>query len=457
MSGKKAAPQKPAQRKQRSLLLRPTKRDDRIALGLALVAVVALLGVFLLAPARHVAHTVAQKPEQLAALPATPPTKMLTGWTTAANLLAGLSRPVVADGIIISARFAGSDPVVGSPAFSQVATVVGIDPQTGTELWTYERKETPLCQLTSAFNLVIAIYRTGAGCGDVVALDPQTGEYHGTRSAQATMNPGIITSNDAIGLVAPERLELWRNDLVRTLEYGTVWAPQEAGKQPYADCKILSALTRKQVVATTESCPDHPGVTMLRIQKRDPADSRAPEVSASQELRIAGAVLVGVGQQAVTVYIPDPQAPRLEAYSLTGQKLGVTDLKEKSPQVTAYLEDNDPAAPVASFIPVTADLPHHMQWFDGRTLFLLHPTSMLPECQFADAVGTGVAWGNQLVYPTAAGLAVADWTTCQQVNTIAVDRGGYAGSIGLNLAQDALVENRFNSLVGLFSGSSQKN
>ena len=47
-----------------------------------------------------------------------------------------------------------------------------------------------------------------------------------------------------------------------------------------------------------------------------------------------------------------------------------------------------------------ADLPHNMTWFDGKRLYLFLPSMMTVSQEFDDAIGTGIALSEQLIYPT---------------------------------------------------------
>ncbi|QPK79709.1 hypothetical protein G7Y31_03115 [Corynebacterium lizhenjunii] len=336
--------------------------------------------------------------------------------------LPGVVRPVVAHGLLIT---------------SDGDTVSAIHPD-GTRAWHYERSDAPLCSLGVAWGRVVATYRTGVGCGDVVAIDAQTGQYAHTRSAINSAEVSAISSNDRIGTVSAERAELWRSDLVRTVEYGFVEAKQEPNKQPHEDCVLGSALTRKETFAITETCDGDDQTTWLRLLDATPEDSRAPEVDADVEISSPGVRLVAIGQEAAAVYVPGPQ-PQIRSFSKTGAELAASN-------VPASPAAEHPASP---FVPATADLPHHMTWFDGERLHLLSPTRLSVERTIEQAIGTGVAVGERLLAPTRDGIAVIDWSTGDIERTIPVDRQGYTGPVYLAMAGTSIVEARGNELVVL--------
>ena len=242
-----------------------------------------------------------------------------------------------------------------------------------------------------------------------------------------------------MGTAGAGRVELWRSDLVRTVEYGLVEAPQEAGLQPNPDCRITSALTRTSLLAVTETCPD--GSSWLRLQKATPEESRSPEVERDIPLDDPAARLVAVGESAATVHFPGEQ-PQLVSYDRQGRET------ERQPTAPAPLVADSPAP----FAAATADLPHHMSWFDGHRLHLLTPTDLRVDHVFEGAVGTGVAVADRLLFPVAEGVAVADWVTGTVERTIPVDRGGYTGMIALDVVGDTVVEKREGQIVGLAAG-----
>ncbi|MEZ2121478.1 MULTISPECIES: PQQ-binding-like beta-propeller repeat protein [unclassified Corynebacterium] len=332
-------------------------------------------------------------------------------WRAADAAVPAQARPVTAAGLVLTA-------VDG--------VLTARDPNSGDAVWSYRRDNHPICSLGAAFDRVYATYLTQAGCGDVIGFEASTGEYRAARSSPAPDETVPIRSNDAVGTVSAERVELWRNDLVRTVEYGEVEAKQEPALQPNEDCVIDSALTRTGNLAVVEHCPasdEHGAGYWLRLQKRDPEDSRKPEIIAEAFLGTEKAEIVVIGQNGAGVYLAgsETQPPRIEVYDLEGVQTSVTEL---------------PASPLVAsvrgvFAPATADLPHHMSWFDGERLYLFHPSTLELKQTFTDALGTGIAVEGRLLYPTADGIAVADWDTGVVERTIPVDRGAYTGPVAL--------------------------
>ncbi|STC69868.1 hypothetical protein [Corynebacterium pilosum] len=387
-------------------------RGDLIATGvIALIALVAVLIAYFSAPIRSAELNPAS--EEFAA------DTHLSAVPGSVEEIARIDdhspalKPVISDGVTIGAS--------GN-------SIAGYAPD-GTQLWTYERAA-DLCALATAWGKAVATYRTNLGCGDVVAIDAATGEYAGTRSAPAPEEVVSISSNDRVGTVSTQRVELWRNDLVRTVEYGDVEAPQEADMQPNPGCTITSALTRTSLLAVTEVCG---GTTWLRLQDTTPEDSRAPEIMANAHLS-DGAVLVGIGQDVAAVFDPT-----------TNDVIGINSI---GVEIT-----RSPVQPLGDiptpYEPAVADLPHHMTYFDGSRLMLLDPNTMRVTSIYEDALGTGIAVANRLLYPVDGGIAVANWDTKAVETTIPVDRGAHTGPVSLGVAGESIVEKRGSELVFL--------
>lgn len=417
-------------------VLRRTKKDWWAVGAISAVSAVALLGAYFTSDIRAATLT-----------PDNPP-----GSDAAAAPLSQVSESLVHDAEFPAPPGENPRPVVDGLVISaEGATLTAFYP-TGEAAWHYTRDDADLCSLGTAWGKVVATYRTGVGCGDVVAIEAATGKHSATRSALNADAVGPISSNDRVGTVAPERVELWRSDMVRTIEYGEVEAVQEPDQQPHPECTITSALTRTSLLALTETCPSGPDGTettdWLRLMDTTPEDAREPEVSGDFELP-TGSRLVSIGQESASVYAPgtdDHAAGEFIAVYKNGTETG----RDKAPSAAEApaLADATPD-PHPVFTPATADLPHHMSWFDGTRLHLFNPSDQRHVRAIDNAVGTGVAVDGRLLVPTAAGIAVLDWETGETLRDIPVDRGGYAGPISLNVAGDHVIEKRGTQLVSL--------
>lgn len=392
-------------------------RGDLLATGvITAVSVAAVAGVWLTSPVRS-SHLTPADTEHVAAAPLEAvPDALVESWSLPDVLLPGVHQPVISEGLVVT---------------NNGQRVFAVDPSpTGGVVWDYER-DLELCSLGTAWGRVVTTWRAGNGCGDVVSIDASTGRYERTRSAISPDHVVALTSNDRIGTVGTERLELWRSDMVRTVEYGLVEGRQEPNLQPHPGCELTSALTRTELLAVTEVCDD--GV-WLRFQEATPEESRTPEIRTSVQLSDADAFLVAVGEEGAAVVTEGA----VVSYSDEGVELHRHERGAPLPT----------AAEGLPHAPVTADLPHHLTWFDGGSLFLFSPSDLEVQHEIP-ALGTGVAVGSRLLVPVPEGISVVDWTTGETERTIPVDRGVHEGMVTLGVAGGTVVEKRGDLVVGL--------
>ena len=280
-------------------------RRDWIACGvIATVAILGVLGVFLTAPIRNSTLTVANTDyTEGAQIPLIGETYHET-WRAPADSIN--HAPLALNGLVISTN-QGDDST----------TIQALDASNGAVVWTYTR-DVPLCSLSKAWNTIVADFRTGVGCGDVVSINSTSGTYHSTRSSLASTDVVPISSNDRVGIVSQERVELWRSDLVRTVEYGDVPAKAEPAQQPHEECEISSALTRQELLAVVEACPGEDNTyEYVRLQKTTPEESRKPEISSDIALPGTGNEIVAIGESAVALYSPERSS--IMTYNTKGQ------------------------------------------------------------------------------------------------------------------------------------------
>lgn len=391
-------------------------RGDLIATGVIAGVSALLLGTaFFTAPARDAHLVSAEEEQQDYGQLAVVPKSFSEGFTLTDT--SGRDQPLVANGLVVTYND---------------HTLTATTPE-GETVWTYERPN-ELCLVDQAWGKVVATYRDNAGCGDVVAIEAKTGTYAGTRSAIAPERVVRLASNDRVGYASSERAEVWRSDLVRTVEYGYVEAKQEPDMQPH-ECTITSALTRTELVAVTEVCDDG---AFLRLQEATPEDSRKPEVLADVEIS-PDAYLVAISQDAAAVY--DPTASEVRGYNKEGTSISSSSV----PQM-----DSPEIGPdgIIKNLPV-ADLPHHMTYWENNSLLLMEPAALAVTGVFQGALGTGFSAGEKLLYASDSGIAVVDWDKNAVDTIIPVDRGGYTGPVHITSAGATVVEKRGDQVVVL--------
>lgn len=176
-------------------------------------------------------------------------------------------------------------------------TLVGRDAGSGEQRWAYSHAGRPCAAAFYADHLVAA-FDGASGCSDVTALDPTTQQYTSTRQS-AFPDTMRLTATWRHALASgPDRLEIWRDDLVRTVEYGAVEAPQEADMQPRVDCTLGTADLTDDRFAVAEQCPGDDSAR-LTLSETVPEDSRKPEEIASDTTGADGLWIIDVSDEGV--------------------------------------------------------------------------------------------------------------------------------------------------------------
>lgn len=390
-------------------------RGDLIAAGvIAAVALALVLIAFLTAPVRSAQLDPAPEELENVGRLAVAPTSLSESFRLPDH--SPEAKPVVVNGLIVTYND---------------GSVIATTPS-GETAWTYHRPN-ELCALGQAWGKVVATYRDNAGCGDVVAINALTGQYAGTRSAIAPDIVTSVSSNDRVGYVGSTRTELWRSDMVRTVEYGYVEAPQEPDMQPNR-CQITSGLTRTELFAVTEICSDG---AYLRLQDATPEDSRQPEIYNSIDIPET-AYLVAIAQESAAIY--DPETSEIRTYDKEGTLIATSSV----PNLPGPLTLDNGVHPLA-----VGDLPHHMTYHEGDYLVLMEPSQLTATGVFQGALGTGFAAGDRLLYASNGGVAVVDWDANAVDRIIPVDRGSYTGPVYIDSAGATVVEKRGDEVVVL--------
>ncbi|WP_280271115.1 hypothetical protein [Nocardia wallacei] len=399
---------------------RRTRADIQAAVAIAVVVVIAIALVWVYSDARR---TVSEPAAQAATAPVTAtalPQQLRELW----------HQP---DEATTRALASGGVAVTGSGG-----TVTGRDPRTGEQLWKYQR-DIPLCGVESQFGTVVATYRDQRGCSQTTLLAADTGARRTARSSY--MDDRVKLSVDGTYTLAlgPDRLEMWRSDLVRTLEYGYVDAPVNVRTQPRKDCALLSGASSTTRLAVLERCP---GETADRLTVLNPApkDNSVPEEYGSHVLTEPGAVsdkarVIAVSDNRIALYLPgtDTEAPQFAIYDQNANAVAVHRL-------TAPLTDDIMTTRVGSAFLV----------FTGNSVIALNTTTFDPVWTASDALGTPALLAGQLLMPVADGLAVVDPATGAQTTRIPVSRAEYHGEpISLAVIGNTVLERRGGDLYAL--------
>lgn len=405
------------------------RRSDLVAAAtLVVVAALVLSVIWFFSDARGTTSEPAQAPLPQAATASAVPDTLSELWREPSP---ATSTPVAT----------GSTAVTGDGG-----SVAGIDPLTGETVWSY-RRDVPLCGLTSAWNTVVAVFTDDRGCSQVTELDGASG----TRKAQRTSDadPAVTLADDGTYVTSrgDTRLELWRSDLVRTLEYGRVDAPVNPNSQPRTGCTLLSSASNSSRLAVLEQCP---GESAARLTTLNPApkDAGEPEEYGSSVVAaligsdgpIEGASILVASGDRVAVAIPEHSGLPARVAVFDGNAQPLSDFELPNGSTTDY-------APALS--PVVTKAANVFSWWTGSSAVALGLTGLAPQWTLPGALGPGTLMAGRLLVPVPDGIAVIDLATGTPERTIAVDRDGYVGPVGTSVVGDVVLEQRGSDIIAL--------
>ncbi|MEE2034417.1 Rv3212 family protein [Rhodococcus chondri] len=335
-----------------------------------------------------------------------------------------------------SAATARALAVGGTAATADGTTVVGRDLLTGESRWSYER-DRPLCAATAAWGTIVSVYPDRRGCGQVTALAADSGARAAQRTSNADDAVRLLNAGAHVISFGDTRLEMWRSDLVRTVEYGRVDAPVNPGSQPRTGCNLRSAGASGEVLAVLEQCPGEP-TERLTLLDPTPEDSQKPEEFASSVLPEAapggGSRIVAVVEERVAVYLPpgNGAAPRIDVFDSSGDIVQRHVLEHTAGPDAGPAKEHDGM----------------LVWWTGADTIALAASDFAPRWVVEDTLGTGDAMAGTLLLPVEGALAVVDPSTGDSRGRISVERGG-RGPVSVTVAGDVVLEQRGSEIVAL--------
>ncbi len=401
--------------------------------------------------------------------------------------------------------------------------VTGHDAVTGGFRWSYGRENLPLCAIGSGdvdapgvtrrgkVRGVMVVSEKGGYCSQVMLLDPATGARHYYRTSPNQVGGSLTFGGPYAAWMGPSLVELWRDDLVRTIQYGDEPTPPKPNAThtgcTFTDIALASdqfatvehcdpenatdQATNARVVinwATPDSAPNKPdGQDVFKHEPRADIDTGSPAA------RIVGitadrvAVLVSAPEPAVVVYeasgaeqsrepvdVPAEQivaADQLTAAGGTSPTPAVIDGDARYSLVGDHLialtsqQTTTDAPATSSTTALESQQPPTISVFATST-----PTSASasasasePPAQVqvddldlawskAGAAGLPALIGERLLMPVDGGLAVfaaANGNRGIVPTTIPVDRGGYTGRVDATAVGSMIIEARGGEVVGL--------
>ena len=169
----------------------------------------------------------------------------------------------------------------------------------------------------------LALYRNGNWCSELTSLHPDTGTRDRQRNPDVHPGTRLLEGGSLVTATGPTYLEVFRSDLVRTVEYGDVPTPRQVGRQPRPDCESTGFAATSGRLAVLQRCPDEP-TDRLTVLIPDGAEADKPQEEFSVPLTASNATLVAASEDRVAVALPDP--PRLEVLDRSGIQVGLVGL-----------------------------------------------------------------------------------------------------------------------------------
>ena len=316
-------------------------------------------------------------------------------------------------------------------------TLVGRDAGSGEQRWSYSHAGAP-CAATFYSDVLAVAFDGASGCSDVTSIDTTTQQYASTRQS-AFPDQMQLTSTWRHALAFnPERLEIWRDDLVRTIEYGAVPAPQEADMQPRTDCVLVTADLTDDRFAVSERCAGDDSAR-LTLSETVPEDNRKPEEIASAPTGADGLWIIDVRDEGVLAL-----AERRGSWA-------VEWLTGPTEHTVVMPLDGEPA-----LMPTPETLSgdnEQSRWFDGRDTHAFESKTGRYKWTITATSGPGLTGGwspdpeartgrDWVIVPYPGGFATADADTGGEVSLFEATSADGEGVTGLAQIGDILYERR---------------
>jgi hypothetical protein len=329
-------------------------------------------------------------------------------------------------------------PLVAGPTIvtANNGAVVGRDPLTGDQRWSYTR-DLPLCTASYAFNKVVAVYHR-SNCNEVTELDPVTGARGAQRNGDAQLGTRLVYDGTYVTTTGPTLLDTWRSDMVQTMEYGTVPDFVNPHVQPRTGCNYGSVVAYAGMIAVIERCPGEPG-DRLTVYRATATNADTPSVLFSTQIGTHGARLVTMNDLYIAIATPNPGS--LVVFNAqNGQQLRTYPVK-----LTGADMAGDPPGHV---VPVTVT-PNDTYWWTGSSTVALSNTNLQPEWTVSGTLGPGTLFAGQYLMPVPNALLVLNQVNGGRVGKIGVDRHGYAGPVMMAALGPVVFEQRGPTLAAL--------
>jgi len=330
-------------------------------------------------------------------------------------------------------------PVVAGPTIATAAdgSVVGRDPLTGQQRWSYTR-DLGLCTVSESWGKVIAVYHKSTNCSEVTELDQVTGARGAQRNGDAQLGTQLISDGTYVTTTGPTLMDTWRYDLVQTIEYGKVPDFVNPNTQPRVGCTYGSVAASFGLIGVIERCPKDTS-NRLTIYRATAANADTPSVVVSNVIGGNSARIIAMTSQYAVVVQGGPT--RLSVYN------------DQTGNLAASYPLNLPAGdlagnPAGLVVPSWTDA-DGVYWYTGSSTIALSSTDFHPLWTVNGTLGAGTPFAGRYLVPVPNGIDVLDVATGASVGTIGVDRNGYRGPVAMATLGPMVFEQRGSVLAAL--------
>ncbi|QYL24245.1 Rv3212 family protein [Mycolicibacterium diernhoferi] len=328
--------------------------------------------------------------------------------------------------------------VSGAVVTGDGGTVIGRDPVTGAELWSYSR-DLELCGVTSVYQYAVAVYPDARGCGQVSTIDAGTGKRGPARTGYADPEVRLSTDGSTVLSAGDSRLELWRSDMVRMLSWGALDARVKPDVPQSPLCRLVSAAASSAAVSVMESCPQQSEMRLTLLRVSDEED--VPEVKYEQQPGVssdADARVIAVSDTTTAVYLPSPHpVVNIVDDTGTGTVTASTRLDTAPSEHATMTRAGD----------VTT-------WWTGDSVLVFDSSGLHYKYTVAPApngapVGPATVMAGELLVPVTDGYDVFDVKTGRGIRHIDLDRPAQSTAVVPAVAGSTVIEQRGDTVVAL--------
>ncbi|GGL95740.1 Rv3212 family protein [Nakamurella endophytica] len=403
---------------------------------------------------------------------------------------------------------AATDPSLGavaSPSGVVVTTdrhaVTAHDAVTGAVRWSYTRSNRDLCAVGSGdtddqpvdqgsgVRGIATVYAENGFCSQLMTLDPVTGSRSKVRTSPLPLGGSLVFGGPYAGWLSPTLVEVWRNDLVRTIQYGVQPNPTNPSSS-HLGCTFTDLALAETQFATVEHCAAQGATARVVLNFDDPGAQKPKDwdqfkhtARMDVDTRSPAAVIVGVTPDRVAVLVSAP-SPAVVVYDAAGTAVSRTAVEVPAAEITAAAAQGRPLPAVQTPSGRISLVGSHLVAVTFESVqgpapstALTTPTSatassgVLPTsgAPAADVTlrSVRVAWvggsalglpavvGDDVLIPVRDGLQVADLAGGPSAlgaaggRVVAVNRGGWTGRTDAAAVGALVVETRGPTVVAL--------